>query len=50
MPMPNFFTSEFFVKEPDNWHLKEDAPEEIKKEFEEFMNNQDVVKADDIRK
>ena len=35
--MPAFFTSEYFVPEPDNWHLKEDAPEDVKKEFEEWM-------------
>ena len=35
--MPKFFESEFFVPEVDNWHLKEDAPEEVRKEFEEWM-------------
>ena len=30
----NFVNSEYFVPEQDNWHLKEGAPEEIKKEFE----------------
>lgn len=43
MPMPNFFTSPYFVMEPDNWHLKEGAPEEVKKEFAEFMGNPDCV-------
>jgi hypothetical protein len=33
---PKFFDSPFFVPEPNNWHLKPDAPEELKKEFEEF--------------
>ena len=37
MIMPKFFTSEYFVPEPDNWHLKEDAPPELVKEFEEWM-------------
>ena len=32
-----FFHSPYFIDEPDNWHLKEDAPEDIKKEFEEAM-------------
>lgn len=44
--MPSFFTSEYFVPEPDNWHLKEDAPEDVKKEFEEWMkehNQSDVM-------
>lgn len=34
---PDFFDSPYFVMEPDNWHLKSDAPEEVKKEFEEYM-------------
>lgn len=33
-----FTKSPYFVPEPDNWHLKEGAPEDIKKEFEEYMN------------
>jgi hypothetical protein len=36
-PMPEFMNSPFFVEEPDNWHLKPGAPEEVVKEFEEFM-------------
>lgn len=35
--LPSFWNSPYFVPEPDNWHLKEDAPEELKKEFEEYM-------------
>ena len=35
--MPKFVNSPYFVEEPDNWHLKEGAPEEIKKEFEDYM-------------
>ena len=37
--MPAFFTSEYFVPEPDNWHLKENAPQEVKEEFEAWMRN-----------
>ena len=37
MPMPNFFTSEWFVPETDNWHLKEGAPQEIVDEFNQWM-------------
>ena len=37
MPMPNFFTSEWFVPETDNWHLKEGAPQEIVNEFNQWM-------------
>lgn len=39
--MPEFFTSEYFVPEPDNWHLKEDAPQELKDEFEKWMKRYD---------
>lgn len=35
--IPSFWDSPYFVKEPDNWHLTEDAPEKLKKEFEEYM-------------
>ena len=37
MPMPDFFTSEWFVPEVDNWHLKEGAPPEVVEEFEAYM-------------
>ena len=32
-----FVDSPYFVPEEDNWHLKEGAPEEVVKEFEEYM-------------
>ena len=35
--MPDFFTSEWFVPETDNWHLKPGAPQEIVDEFNEWM-------------
>lgn len=25
MPMPSFYTSPYFVNEPDNWHLTDDT-------------------------
>lgn len=34
---PEFLNSPFFVMEPNNWHLLPGAPEEVVKEFEEFM-------------
>ena len=34
---PKFMDSPYFVMEYGNWHLTEDAPEDLKKEFEEFM-------------
>lgn len=33
----DFVNSKYFVPEDGNWHMKEDAPEEEKKEFEEYM-------------
>lgn len=36
--MPSFWNSKYFVPEPDNWHLTDDAPEEMKKEFAEYMS------------
>ena len=38
--MPSFWDSPYFVPEPDNWHLTEDAPEELKKEFAEYMKDE----------
>ena len=39
--MPKFFESEWFVDEPGNWHLKDGAPEEVVREFEEYMKKDD---------
>lgn len=39
--MPSFWDSPYFIPEPDNWHLTEDAPEELKKEFEEYIAESD---------
>lgn len=48
MPMPDFFTSEFFVPETDNWHLKPGAPPEVVKEFEVYMKRQKENKENNI--
>lgn len=40
---PDFLDSPFFVGEVDNWHLKDGAPEEVRKEFEEYMLSKDLV-------
>ena len=37
---PKFITSEYFVDEPDNWHLKPGAPAEVQKEFDDWMKMQ----------
>lgn len=34
---PLFMDSSYFVMEEDNWHLKQGAPEEVVKEFNQFM-------------
>ena len=41
---PSFFDSEWFVPEPDNWHLKEGAPKEIVEEFNRYMKHQKMSK------
>ena len=35
---PKFMDSPYFVMEEDNWHLKEGAPNEVVKEFNEFVD------------
>ena len=40
--IPSFWDSPYFVPEPDNW--TEDAPEELKKEFAEYMENEKGIK------
>ena len=37
----NSRNSPYFVPEPDNWHLTEDAPDDLKKEFEKYMRETD---------
>lgn len=37
MDLPSFIDSPFFVMEDENWHLLDGAPEELVKEFEEYM-------------
>ena len=36
-PAPKFISSPYFVPEAGNWHLKDGAPEEVVKEFAEYM-------------
>ena len=41
---PDFIDSPFFVMDYGNWHLKPGAPDEVVKEFNEYMaelNKQD---------
>ena len=44
MVKPNFVDSPYFVAEEDNWHLTDDAPEDVKKEFEEYMKYEEELK------
>lgn len=37
---PKFMNSPFFVMEEDNWHLLPGAPEEVVKEFNDYMNQE----------
>lgn len=37
--MANFFSSPFFVPEPDNWHLLPGAPKEVRDEFNAMLRN-----------
>lgn len=40
---PKFLDSEWFVEEPFNWHLKDGAPEELVREFEAYMKEQEAT-------
>lgn len=44
--MPAFFNSPYFIKEPDNWHLTDDAPEDVICEFIEYMNGDELTEKD----
>lgn len=41
MIQPKFIDSPFFVMEFGNWHLEPGAPEEVVKEFKEWMKAYD---------
>lgn len=45
-PKPKFIDSPYFVMEENNWHLKDGAPAEVVKEFNEYMeiNDYDGIK------
>lgn len=42
-PRPKFLDSPYFVSEVDNWHLKDGAPESVRREFEDYMNQPDCI-------
>lgn len=35
---PKFVNSEYFYVDDNGWHLKEGAPEDVQKEFNEYMH------------
>lgn len=40
----SFLSSEYFVPEPNNWHLKEGAPQEAVDAFNDFMEKERKVR------
>lgn len=34
---PSFIDSPFFFVDDEGWHLRDGAPDEVRKEFEEYM-------------
>jgi len=47
---PKFLDSPHFVGDPNGWRLKPGAPEEVKKEFSEFMLNDELGDAPEVPK
>ncbi|WP_214484480.1 hypothetical protein [Bacillus sp. SM2101] len=47
---PKFMKSPYFNEKPGNWQLKPGAPEEVKKEFEEFMEYDEPGNLDEPKK
>lgn len=41
---PEFICSPYFVPEPDNWHLKDGAPQEVVDEFIKYMEEYQKAK------
>lgn len=40
-PQPKFMESPYFVEEPGNWHLLPGAPDDVVREFQEFITTMD---------
>lgn len=47
---PRFMDSPFFVMEEDNWHLKEGAPEDVVKDFNDYMNGDGLMNRKTVKK
>ena len=43
-----FLDSEYFYIDEKGWHLKKDAPDDLKKEFEEYKKQFKSIRAGDI--
>ena len=41
---PKFVDSPYFYTDEDGWHLKDDAPEDVRKEFDEYMKYEEELK------
>ena len=44
---PTFLNSPYLIKEPFNWHLTDDAPEDVIREFIEYMNGDILIREED---
>ena len=42
MTRPKFVDSEYFYADESGWHLKEGAPSDVQKEFDEYMQYEKV--------
>lgn len=40
---PKFINSTYLIIDEKGWRLKEDAPDELKKEFDEYMKSLEMV-------
>ncbi len=48
LAMPEFMKSEYAYADEDGWHLRDDAPEELKKELEEWRREMSKAEAEGI--
>lgn len=47
---PKFMDSPYFVDELFNWHLKEGAPADVVKEFNDYMNQDKLEEEKPVKK
>jgi hypothetical protein len=41
--VPSFIDSPYLIIDEKGWRLQDDAPAELKKEFEEYMNSLNLI-------